>query len=152
MKYNIERNQEELQQLFPTIKDVFNIEFLNSLDNGKTCLNETDFCIKTNYQMRDLADQFFESHKKYIDIHITLSGQELFAVTNIDNLIDSSEYDSKGDGLTYSKKSPVEKLKLSKVGDVLVFYQQDGHMTAIGDTDECVSKVIVKVLDENISN
>lgn len=152
MKYNIENNQEELQQLFPTIKEVFNLEFLNSLDNGKTCLNENDFCIKTNYKMRNLTEQFFESHKKYIDIHITLSGQELFAVTNIDKLIDSSEYDSEGDGITYSMKSTIEKLKSSKTGDVLVFHQQDGHMTAIGDTDDSVTKVIVKVLDENISN
>lgn len=152
MKYNIENNKEELEQLFPSIKHVFNLDFLNSLESGKTELNDNDFCIKTGYQMRNLEEQFFESHKKYIDIHITIEGQELFAVSDISELTDASEYDASGDGIVYSKDNKISALKSSKPGDVLVFYQQDGHMTAIGDMEDSVRKVIVKVLDENSSN
>ncbi len=152
MKYNIEKNNNELEQLFPNINHVFNLDFLNNLKLGKTQLNDNDFCIKTEYQMRNLEEQFFESHKKYIDIHITIEGQELFAITNISELTGASSYDEAGDGIVYSKDNKISILKSSKPGDVLVFYQQDGHMTSIGDLEDRVSKVIIKVLDENPSN
>ncbi len=152
MKYNIENNLDVLNQLFPSVKEVFDLNFLKNLKEGVTNLNEEEYCIKTNYQMRNIDEQFFESHKKYVDIHITLSGSELFAITNIDNLDKASNYDLVNDVIIYDKNNKIDLLKVSRVGDVVVFYPKDGHMTSIGDIQDSVHKVIVKVLNENFNN
>lgn len=152
MKKNIENDINSLKSMFPTVAHIFDMSYLQSLPLGKTEINEDEFCIKTKYNMRNTKDQFFESHRKYIDVHITLSGSELFAMTNIDKLTATSEYDSEGDGIVYDKSGPFDKLISSNSGDVIIFGFTDGHMTAIGDSSDNVEKVIVKVLDENFKS
>lgn len=151
MKYNIEQDYKALAEMFPTVSKVFDPEFLSGLSSGKTMLNKEEFCIKTGYNMRPLKEQFFESHRKYIDIHITLEGSEMFAVNDIDKLTANTSYDVDGDCILYDKCGPLDKLVSSRKNDVVVFDVEDGHMTAIGDEADEIEKVIVKVLVENIS-
>lgn len=152
MKYHLSNDYDVLKAMFPTVSELFNLEVLNALALGKTELSNEEFCIKTEYNMRKLDEQFFESHLKYIDIHITLEGSELFAVSPVANLDVTASYDSTGDCVIYSKNCACKKLVSSKPLDVLVFGPDDGHMTAIGDVADSVKKVIVKVLIENTCN
>lgn len=152
MKYNLLNDNDSLKAMFPSVAQVFDTDFLNKLEVGKTELNDKEYCIRTGYNMRPIPDQFFESHRQYIDIHITLSGSELFAVNNINELNVSSNYDLEGDCVLFDKCSPIGKLISSHPNDVVVFGVEDGHMTAIGDIEDSIEKVIVKVLVENISN
>lgn len=152
MKYSLINDQEKLALMFPTVAKVFNCDYLENLKPGKTMINDSEYCIRTGYNMRPVRDQFFESHQKYIDIHITLNGVELFAVTNIKDLIQSSDYDSEGDCFIYNANSPIQKLVSNPPHSVIVFDFGDGHMTAIGDEADTVEKVIVKVLVENFNN
>ncbi len=151
MKYNLKSDINKLKEMFPSVSEVFEPEYLEQLEPGKTMINEHEFCIKTSYNMRPLNEQFFESHRDYIDIHITLKGLELFAYTPIQELDIVSEYDQEGDCILYDKNSLIKELKSSTEGNVLVFGVEDGHMTAIGDSEDNVEKVIVKVLVENLN-
>ncbi|WOO86524.1 YhcH/YjgK/YiaL family protein [Mollicutes bacterium LVI A0039] len=152
MKYNLDKDLVKLQSLYPSVASVFDVDFLNNLASGRTELNENDFCIKTSYTMREPSEQFFESHRAYIDIHITLSGIEYFAVSNIESLNMTADYDAENDCLLYDKSSNIEHYLSSQAKDVLIFGPEDGHMTAIGDIEDSVEKVIVKVLCASSSN
>ncbi len=152
MKYNLETNKDELQELFPAIKDIFDLRFLENLQAGETKLNENDFCIKTKYYMRNQNEQFYESHRKYIDIHINLNGSEQFAYNDITKLKPTSTYDHLNDCILYDKKGPYAQMFNTKRADVMVFNPRDGHMSAVGTSDEWVEKVIVKVLNEDFSS
>lgn len=152
MKYNLDTDLRLLKNMFPTVAEAFNLEFLKGLSAGKTMINEQEFCIRTGYNMRPIPEQFFESHQEYIDIHITLEGTETFAVTPINQLNTTSEYDQAGDCILYDRKSNISQLLTTHENGVVVFNVSDGHMTAIGDVEDKVEKVIIKVLVENISN
>lgn len=152
MKYNLKTDNLKLKKMFPTVSETFDIDYLRELDQGKTMINDSEFCIRTSYNMRPLEEQFFESHQQYIDIHITISGIELFGYSPIDELKVTSKYDQAGDCILYDKDSLIKELKASKPEDVLVFGVDDGHMTAIGDVEDKVDKVIIKVLVENFIN
>lgn len=149
MKYNIVDDKAKLVEMFPTVAKVFDVDFLNGLSNGRTELGEGEFCMKMEYGMLDPEAMFFESHRKYIDIQITLTGLELFAVSNISELSEATDYDESSDLIKYSNKSKVEKLIASHPLNAVVFDINDGHMTGIGELEQQVEKVVVKVLKEN---
>ncbi len=152
MKYNLVQDKEKLISLYPHIEAVFDLKYLQALPFGKTEINEYSFCIKTEYNMRNCEEQFFESHRKYIDIHITLSGFEHFAITPIDKLVKTRDYNKKEDSIIYDRNSKIDKIFCIQENELVIFGVNDGHMSAFGDPQTNVKKVIVKVLDESISN
>ncbi len=145
MKYNIIDDRELIIKKWPMIAPYLNLELLKTFKDGINQIDDDNYFVKTNYSMRKMNEQFFESHRKYIDIHLILDGEELFAVSPIEDLQVIKNYDESADCLIYDKKLDNSTLMKIKKGNLILFYPNDGHMTALGDMKDNVTKVIFKV-------
>lgn len=95
------------------------------------------------YKTTTPENRFWEAHRDYVDIHLSLSGNEKIDVNFIDNMV-QKEFISKDDFL------PLEGKKKASIimqpGDFLICYPKDGHRTAIQvERPEQVKKAIFKV-------
>ena len=67
----------------------------------------------------------FEAHRKFLDIHFLLDGEETFVYANIDELKPETEYIEKEDYLLLSG----DGLKMAlRAGDFCIVYPQDAHI------------------------
>jgi len=88
-------------------------------------------------------NRFWEAHRKYLDVHLMLDGQEQIDLNFIENM-EQKEFVEKDDFL------PLEGEANSHVvlrpGDFLICYPNDGHRTAVAvDGPEKIRKAIFKV-------
>ena len=126
--------------------------YLASLTNKKIKqpqeinINNRDIYASENIietQPRDTKS--YESHKKYIDIHIVLTGEEIIEVAPIDALNPSTLYDREKDYILYKNKAG--EMYHLKPGICAIFFPQDAHMPGIAaNKPEKISKIVIKVL------
>lgn len=95
------------------------------------------------YETTSPKNRFWEAHRKYLDVHFMLDGQEQIDLNFIENL-EQKEFVDKDDFL------PLEGEPNSHVvlrpGDFLICYPGDGHRTAVAvDGPEKIKKAIFKV-------
>ncbi|MCI9082062.1 MAG: DUF386 domain-containing protein [Lachnospiraceae bacterium] len=146
--------------IFGNINQMWEISFLE--ESVKKCfayLNEHDlaswekgcheidgdrfFVNIVEYATTDPENRFWEAHKDYLDVHVSLSGREQIDVNFIENM-QLGAYVPKDDFL------PMEGDKNGSViltpGDFLVCYPSDAHRTAVAVKEpEEVKKAIFKV-------
>jgi biofilm protein TabA len=96
------------------------------------------------YETKPEEERFWESHKKYIDLHYLLEGTELIGYEQFERLGIKQDYDENDD--YYLLEGNVHsKVQLQK-GDFMVLYPNDAHMTAIKVKEsEKVRKIVFKV-------
>ncbi|MGT2785793.1 YhcH/YjgK/YiaL family protein [Streptococcus merionis] len=87
--------------------------------------------------------EFFETHRKYLDIHVVLENCEDMAVSSINSANLTKDYDDENDIEFYEGK--VEQLVHLTPGDCLITFPQDFHQPKIRVNDELVKKVVFKV-------
>ena len=90
-------------------------------------------------KMRDKMP--YESHRKYIDVHIVLNGKELIELAHISALEPSTPYNEEKDYLLY-KNTPGDQIHL-KPGICAIFFPQDAHMPGIGKGT--IQKIVLKI-------
>ena len=83
-----------------------------------------------------------EIHRKYIDVHIPLSGDEIIGYTPLAELL-CIEFNEADDVSLYEASLPARDYFNVKKGEFAIFFPQDGHAPAITDTP--LKKIIVKV-------
>ncbi|CAG5600748.1 beta-galactosidase subunit beta [Streptococcus pneumoniae] len=89
------------------------------------------------------AGDFFETHQKYLDIHLVLENEEAMAVTSPENVSVTQEYDEEKDIELYTGK--VEQLVHLRAGECLITFPEDLHQPKVRINDEPVKKVVFKV-------
>lgn len=120
---------------------------LDTRSYDKLMLNEDFFSIPQNTLLKDSKDCIYESHKKYIDIHIVVEGKE--AVELID-LAKSSvvpyEANYENDYFLYHSDTVEKRIILDEI-QIAVFDFDDVHKVGIKSTNDEVSvrKVVLKV-------
>jgi biofilm protein TabA len=104
------------------------------------------FVIEQSYDTRKSEESLFESHIKYIDFQLMVSGEEVIEVVHIDLLEADSEYNEKGDYSLY-KASPNSSKIIMREGDLSIFFPKDGHMPGLqsGSKSQRVFKTVAKV-------
>ena len=120
--------------------------YLSSLPMGKTLIDEERIFInKFEIETKDEFEQTFEVHKKYIDIHIILFGNEKnFVSYTTDSII--KEYDTENDYSLIDSKTAVTEVNLTK--DLCVIYfPGENHKTSVKLHTDKVLKCVIKVLD-----
>lgn len=128
------------------IKEV--LDFLETHDladyeGANNEVSDTTFFNVAKYTTGDPAHAAWESHKRYIDVHVAISGTERIHHNFLSNL-ETGDYDEAGDSLD-SKGPHKSELVVSK-GDILVFYPEDAHQTGIiAHEAENIHKAIFKV-------
>lgn len=123
-------------------------DFLETIDFNK--YNEGTFevdgtniksIISTN-ALKTKSDAVLETHKKYIDIHIPISGYETFgwkSAKKLENSID--EYDSENDFELF-RDIPTTYFTISP-GEFVIFLSEDAHAPLIGTGE--LRKLIFKI-------
>ncbi len=86
-----------------------------------------------------------EIHRKYIDLQIPLSGDEVMGYTPI-NELPYAEFIEADDASLYPANLDARDYFNVKQGEFVMFFPQDGHAPAI--TPEPLRKVIVKIAIE----
>lgn len=112
---------------------------------GKYDVCEDFFYIIQEYQTKDSVA--WEAHKKYIDIQIILSGEELFEVSGIDSLTPLTAYGESKDVIEFS--GPTEFSLIMKKDNLVILHPYDVHKPGLKSSPETIStvkKCLFKVL------
>jgi YhcH/YjgK/YiaL family protein len=104
------------------------------------------FAMEQAYFAKARPDGFFESHRKYIDVQVIVSGEEAMEVEDIARLHATMDYDAERDLLKYADTTTASRLVM-RAGDVALFFPADGHMPSlrVHERAELVHKTVVKV-------
>jgi len=134
----------EMNKNFKTVKDFLDKNELANLEEKVYELDgENCYAIVTSVKGKSKEEAKLEAHKKYIDIHVTLSGLDTIGWKDIKAcsalLV---EYDPKGEYELYNDLP--ENYISVEPGDFAVFFPEDTHAPLI--SDEIVKKIVFKVM------
>lgn len=118
-------------------------EFLASVGTAQQNL-EADALYVTRFDYETVAEaqSFFEAHRRYLDVHVMVSGCERVDLSDPAGL---TEFTHQGDFWGYHGEA--EQSLILKPGDFLVVFPGDAHRLKIKLGDPArVSKVVFKVL------
>ena len=88
----------------------------------------------------------YEAHKKHLDIHYVLRGNERIKWSPINEMTIKTPYDNENDAIFYEQ--PIAHVSEALLGDSVfaVMFPQDGHAcTFLVDKCEKIKKIVVKV-------
>ena len=130
------------------------IKFIENLtvttSEGKYTINANIYANIESYTRKSLIDANLESHRKYIDVQLLLSGTERIDYCNTDGLTPIQPYDYVKD-ITFYKRPSAEISSLILNGrNFAVFFPQDAHAPQITtlELQNNVKKVVVKIAVE----
>lgn len=124
------------------------IEFLQTEDLQNLPLGRNEICgdlVFANVvevKPKSKSEAPIEIHRKYIDVHVPLSGNEIIGYTPLAEL-PFAEFVEADDAALYPTSLPARDYFNVKKGEFAIFFPQDGHAPAI--TDAPLKKIIVKV-------
>ncbi len=103
---------------------------------------EALYVTRFDYTTLPLEETFYEAHRRYLDIHIMVSGEERVDISHPDTL---TLFEHRDD--FYAYRGEAEQSLTLKPGDFLVVFPGDAHRIKIqANGAENVSKVVFKVL------
>lgn len=85
------------------------------------------FALEQVFNTKYREDCFIESHKKYIDFQLILSGNEQMEYVDIDKLEVDQSYDEQKDLITYKLLDNTSKFLLQD-NDLAIFFPDDAHI------------------------
>jgi len=103
-----------------------------------------------SYSTKSRDSAKLETHRKYVDIQLLLSGEEIIEVFPKASLTVSEPYNPDRDAEFYHVPSQASARMLLTPGRFLVFFPEDAHMPclSVGDSPQPVKKVVIKVAVE----
>lgn len=127
-------------------------EFLTSLkpdveENKHHIQGDDIFAMVSSYKTRPADVAQFETHRKYVDIQAVLSGGEEIGWLPGEGLLTRQPYDeSKDIEFYHHPNAGYTRIKVSP-GTFVALFPQDAHKPSlmIGNTPECVKKVVIKI-------
>ena len=101
------------------------------------------FFNRVSYTTKPIKEGFWEGHKKYIDLHIILSGSERIDY-NLKNSLTENSFDKESDFVSFNGEKKMS-LCLNKI-DFVIFFPEDIHKTGLNvGNSQKVEKVIFKI-------
>ena len=140
-------NATAYQAAHPRLRQAF--AFLQSADLGKLSLGRHEiagndlFALVQEYRTKPVAEGFWESHRRYIDVQYVITGAERMGYANLAALSVRQPYDADKDLLLLDGQGDFFTVR---AGMFTVFTPQDAHMPCLvaGEPAQ-VRKVVVKV-------
>ena len=104
------------------------------------------FALEQVYQTKARPEGFFESHRKYIDVQVVVTGEEVMELVETSRLAVSVPYDAERDLIKYADYATASLLRLH-AGEAAIFFPVDGHMPGLrpGGVAGLVRKTVIKV-------
>ena len=131
---------DELKECF----DYANTHDLAGLEKGCHPIDGDRLFVNiVEYETTAAENRFWEAHRKYLDLHLLLEGQEQIDLNFIENMIQKEFVEA--DDFLQLDGEPNSRVIL-RWGDFLICYPEDGHRTAIKvEQPERVKKAIFKI-------
>lgn len=117
-------------------------------ETGKRLIQGNDLFANVDcYKTRFPADARLEAHRKYVDIQVLLSGEEIIEFFPRNGLTVSEPYKPERDVEFYGNPAKEHARVILKPGQFVVFFPEDAHMPCImtGTSPEPVKKVVFKI-------
>ena len=100
------------------------------------------YVTRFTYETLPLADTFFEAHRRYLDVHLMMEGEERVEIASPGGL---ELFEHKDD--FYAYRGHAEQSLILRPGSFLVVFPEDAHRIKIQvNGPQTVSKVVFKVL------
>lgn len=140
------QHSDRIEGLHPLFKAAFDYIKSHDLLNAPLGRIEIDgeklFINNSNPECVAAEDQVLEVHRKYIDIHVLLEGEETIGWKAIEDVTNETKaYDEEADCALYAEKA--DSYVTLKPGQFLIVYPEDPHAPIIGQGR--IRKLIVKV-------
>ncbi len=130
------------QSKFLILLDYIKSADLSSFSKGKFEIDGDDlFGIGLEYTTKPIGECLWEAHRRYIDIHYILEGQELIHISDISGMKVSKIYDAENDYELFEGEKE-HSINL-KQGMLLVLSPNEVHKTSIILEGVCYLKKIV---------
>lgn len=112
----------------------------------KVNLTDDVFALEQVYYTKEREQCFIESHKKYIDFQLHLSGIEQMEMIDVFRLDIKHEYDESKDLLVYESSNEMSKIVM-KEGMIAIFFPEDAHMglPMFQNKSELIYKTVIKL-------
>ena len=134
----------KIKELCPSAYD-FIVNKAEGAAVGKYDLENGVYVSVQEYTTKARSEAKYEAHKKFIDIQMILRGKELIAVSPIDKMTISDEYNEEKDFMLFHHNDECTDYVL-EAGDFLILYPQDVHMPGVCVNEKSpVRKIVVKV-------
>jgi len=119
-------------------------DFLSSLGNDRVELKGSEvYCTKFTYNTVADEESFFESHEKYLDIHLMREGCERIEIASPADL---EQFDAKPENDFWAYRGPGRYSLVLAPGDFLVVFPDDAHKLKMQvDGPQTVTKAVFKV-------
>lgn len=131
-----------LHPMFKALFEFVKTHDFESLDLGKIQIKGDDlYVMNLNVDGANKLAQPLEMHRKYIDVHIVLAGEEEIGWKPTDEVALSTAYDEVAD-CALSQQKPAFYAKLHS-GEYAIMFPEDAHAPAIGEGK--IRKLIGKV-------
>lgn len=134
----------KIKELCPSAYD-FIVNKAKDAAVGKYELENGAYVSVQEYTTKARSEAKYEAHKKFIDIQMILSGKELIAVSPIEKMTISDEYNEEKDFMLFHHNDECTDYVL-EAGEFLILYPQDVHMPGVCVNEKSpVRKIVVKV-------
>ena len=144
-------NYKGFSPLLDRALDLLTPEFLASVGTTTVHMDgERLYATLNVFETAPESETFFESHKKYLDIHAVVKGEERMEIADPKTLtVDEVKSNPAGDFYAYTEKSAEHQNLILKPGTFLVAFPDDAHRCK-GQVDgpSQVEKVVFKILIE----
>lgn len=121
---------------------------------GKTFLDgDRLFVIVDSYETKARDAAKLETHRKYVDIQVMISGEESHEVFPKNELTVSEPYNPERDAEFYRIPETFRTRVNLHSGDFAVYFPEDGHMPCLmsGSRPEKIKKVVVKIAVDQLN-
>ena len=128
--------------------DCLTDEFLETVGTESVHIDGRDLYATLNlFETQPDDTLFFEAHRKYLDIHVPLAGEERMDIADTASLsLDEAASKPENDFYAYSDRDPEHQRVILKRGDFLVAFPADAHRVKgqVSGASE-VRKVVFKI-------
>ena len=139
-------NIERYTAVFPEVCHFLVNNDVNSLSPGKHIISETLYLLVSEYQGKEPENSVLENHRKNVDIHVILSGEEKVKYNDCKHLTLEKSYDPEEDYELY-KPSGKENSHVAETGNFIIFFPGEAHQPGLiaGELSVKIKKVVFKV-------
>ncbi len=88
-----------------------------------------------------------EAHRRYIDIHVVITGEECYRYYPLEHLESERAYDEENDAELFHKNVEATASARLRPGSFIAFFPQDGHVPMLPHNGQptTVKKIVVKI-------
>ncbi len=141
------KNYKSYLSICPHLEKAFDFILNNDLASFADGRHDIDgdniFAMVSTPQLKRPEDAPVETHRRYLDIQLVLSGKEAFGWISADDLTSPTAPFDEAKDICFWNDTPTMQFELHE-GQMAIFLPEDGHAPMIGEGQ--IKKCIVKVL------